>query len=138
MQQPGSLGWRGFPTVIGDIPIHFSPAVRQPLPPAPLRVTLPLRAHNAAFACAPAPALPPRRWHPEEEKNEAGFAKQLAEGCDLYVNDAFGTAHRAHASTAGVADHLSPKVSGFLMKKELDYLGGWDGVDWGGGDSRSG
>jgi 3-phosphoglycerate kinase len=67
-----------------------------------------------------------RRWHPEEEKNEASFAKQLAEGCDLYVNDAFGTAHRAHASTAGVADHLSPKVSGFLMKKELDYLGGWE------------
>ncbi|EFN59488.1 hypothetical protein CHLNCDRAFT_29609 [Chlorella variabilis] len=64
------------------------------------------------------------RWHPEEEKNDAAFAKQLAEGCDIYVNDAFGTAHRAHASTAGVAAYLSPKVSGFLMKKELDYLVG--------------
>ncbi|PRW58440.1 phosphoglycerate kinase [Chlorella sorokiniana] len=64
------------------------------------------------------------RWHPEEEKNDPEFAKQLAEGCDIYVNDAFGTAHRAHASTAGVAAYLSPKVSGFLMKKELDYLVG--------------
>ena len=63
------------------------------------------------------------RWHPEEEKNDAAFAKELAEGCDLYVNDAFGTAHRAHASTAGVAAFLSPKVAGFLMQKELDYLG---------------
>ena len=126
---------------------------------------------------------PGARWHPEEEKNDPEFAKQLAEGCDIYVNDAFGTAHRAHASTAGglpcgvslearactgqvppnalectgcatwccpsgvpihccpmlltccpaasaaagVASYLSPKVSGFLMKKELDYLGGWVG-----------
>ncbi len=47
--------------------------------------------------CCPRPA----RWHPEEEKNDPEFAKQLAAGCDVYVNDAFGTAHRAHASTAG-------------------------------------
>ncbi|KAL4431129.1 hypothetical protein ABPG75_006385 [Micractinium tetrahymenae] len=64
------------------------------------------------------------RWHPEEEKNDPEFAKQLAAGCDVYVNDAFGTAHRAHASTAGVAAYLSPKVAGTLMKKELDYLVG--------------
>jgi len=64
------------------------------------------------------------RWHPEEEKNDPVFAKELAEGCDLYVNDAFGTAHRAHASTAGVASYLSPKVAGFLMQKELQYLDG--------------
>lgn len=62
------------------------------------------------------------RWHKEEEKNAPAFAKQLAEGCDLYVNDAFGTAHRAHASTVGVCDFLKPKVAGILMKKELDYL----------------
>jgi 3-phosphoglycerate kinase len=43
------------------------------------------------------------RWHPEEEKNDPNFAKQLAQGCNIYVNDAFGTAHRAHASTAGKA-----------------------------------
>ena len=63
------------------------------------------------------------RWHAEEEKNDPAFAKELAAGCDVYVNDAFGTAHRAHASTAGVAAFLSPKVAGFLMQKELEYLG---------------
>ena len=68
------------------------------------------------------------RWHPEEEKNDAAFARELAAGCDLYVNDAFGTAHRAHASTAGVAAFLAPKVAGFLMQKELDYLGAWVGA----------
>jgi phosphoglycerate kinase len=62
------------------------------------------------------------RFHPEEEANDAGFAKQLASLADLYVDDAFGSAHRAHASTAGVADHL-PAVGGFLMEKELTFLG---------------
>ncbi len=63
------------------------------------------------------------RFHPEEEANDAGFAKQLASLADLYVNDAFGTAHRAHASTAGIASYL-PAISGFLMEKELAALGG--------------
>ncbi len=62
------------------------------------------------------------RFYPEEEANDPQFSKQLAELADIYVNDAFGTAHRAHASTVGVAEYL-PAVSGFLMKKELDYLG---------------
>jgi phosphoglycerate kinase len=62
------------------------------------------------------------RFHPEEEKNDAGFAKQLAAGFDLYVNDAFGTAHRAHASTEGVA-HLLPAYAGLLLEKELVALG---------------
>jgi phosphoglycerate kinase len=62
------------------------------------------------------------RFHPEEEKNEPGFAQELASLGDLYVNDAFGTAHRAHASTQGIAKFL-PAVSGFLMKKEISYLG---------------
>ncbi len=62
------------------------------------------------------------RYHPEEEKNDPEFAKQLASVADVYVNDAFGTAHRAHASTEGVA-HLLPGVSGFLIEKELKYLG---------------
>jgi phosphoglycerate kinase len=61
------------------------------------------------------------RFHPEEEKNDPGFAKALASLADLYVNDAFGAAHRAHASTAGVAAYL-PAVAGFLMEKEIDYL----------------
>jgi phosphoglycerate kinase len=62
------------------------------------------------------------RFHPEEEKNDAAFARQLASLGDLYVNDAFGTAHRAHASTAGVAAYL-PAVAGFLMLKEIEELG---------------
>lgn len=63
------------------------------------------------------------RFYPEEEKNDAGFAQKLAELCDVYVNDAFGTAHRAHASTAGMAEFVKEKAVGLLMKKELDYLG---------------
>lgn len=62
------------------------------------------------------------RFYPEEEANDPEFSKQLAELADVYVNDAFGTAHRAHASTVGVTEYL-PAVSGFLMKKELEYLG---------------
>ena len=62
------------------------------------------------------------RFHPEEEKNDPAFAKELASLADLYVNDAFGTAHRAHASTEGVAHDL-PGVAGFLIEKEIDYLG---------------
>ncbi|KAJ4810303.1 Phosphoglycerate kinase [Rhynchospora pubera] len=64
------------------------------------------------------------RFHKEEEKNEPEFAKKLAALADLYVNDAFGTAHRAHASTEGVTKYLKPAVAGFLMQKELDYLVG--------------
>lgn len=78
-------------------------------------------------ACA---ALQPReilmlenlRFHPEEEKNDANFARRLASLADVYVNDAFGTAHRAHASTAGVTKYL-PAVAGFLMLKEIQELG---------------
>jgi len=63
------------------------------------------------------------RFHPEEEANDPGFAAELAKLGDVFVNDAFGTAHRAHASTAGVAGHL-PAVAGLLMEKEIDALGG--------------
>jgi phosphoglycerate kinase len=62
------------------------------------------------------------RFHPEEEGNDPAFAKRLASLADVYVNDAFGAAHRAHASTAGVPDYL-PAVSGFLMERELEVLG---------------
>jgi len=62
------------------------------------------------------------RYHPEEEKNDPAFAQALASLADLYVNDAFGTAHRAHASTEGVA-HILPGVAGFLIQKEIEYLG---------------
>ena len=62
------------------------------------------------------------RFHPEEEANDEAFAKELASFGDVYVNDAFGSAHRAHASTEGVTHFLRPAVAGYLMKKELDYL----------------
>ncbi len=62
------------------------------------------------------------RFHKEEEKNDADFAKALASLAEIYVNDAFGTAHRAHASTAGVADYL-PAVCGYLIQKEIDVMG---------------
>ncbi len=63
------------------------------------------------------------RFYNEEEKNDPEFAKQLAKLGDLYVNDAFGSAHRAHASTEGVTQFIKPCVAGYLMQKELDYLG---------------
>ncbi|WP_414623130.1 phosphoglycerate kinase [Calothrix sp. CCY 0018] len=62
------------------------------------------------------------RFHSEEEKNDAEFAKKLASNADLYVNDAFGTAHRAHASTEGVTHYLTPSIAGYLIEKELEYL----------------
>ena len=62
------------------------------------------------------------RFHMEEEKNDPEFAKKLASLGDIYVNDAFGTAHRAHASTEGVTHFISPCVAGFLMEKEIEYL----------------
>lgn len=64
------------------------------------------------------------RFYAEETKNEAGFVEKLAAPFDMFVNDAFGTAHRAHASTEGVTKFLQPSVSGFLLAKELEYLDG--------------
>ena len=64
------------------------------------------------------------RFFAEEEKNDADFAKELSSLAEIYVNDAFGAAHRAHASTEGVAKFLSPSVAGYLMEKELQYLQG--------------
>lgn len=63
------------------------------------------------------------RFHPEEEANDAGFARQLASLCDLYVNDAFGSAHRAHASTEGITHFVKQSAAGLLLEKELLYLG---------------
>lgn len=63
------------------------------------------------------------RFHPEEEKNDPAFAQRLAALCDVYVNDAFGTAHRAHASTEGITHYVHDKVAGLLMEKELEFLG---------------
>jgi 3-phosphoglycerate kinase len=62
------------------------------------------------------------RFHPEETENDPEFSRQLAHLSDIYVNDAFGTAHRAHASTEGIAHHMEVVACGFLMKKEIEYL----------------
>jgi len=62
------------------------------------------------------------RFHAEEEKNDPAFAKQLASLCDVYINDAFGSAHRAHASTEGITHHVPVSAAGLLMEKELTYL----------------
>ena len=63
------------------------------------------------------------RYHPGEEKNDLELAQSFASLGDIYINDAFGTAHRAHASTAGIAQYLQPAVAGYLIQKELEYLG---------------
>src|SRR5277367_6853912 len=62
------------------------------------------------------------RFHPEEEQNDPGFSRQLAALCDVYVNDAFGSAHRAHASTVGMIAFVKQAAAGLLMEKELEYL----------------
>lgn len=72
--------------------------------------------------CGQAMLLENVRFHKEEEKNDPAFAKELASMAEIYVNDAFGTAHRAHASTAGIADYL-PAVCGFLINKEISIMG---------------
>jgi phosphoglycerate kinase len=64
------------------------------------------------------------RFYKEEEKNDPLHAKALATGIDYFVNDAFGTAHRAHASTAGIAGYVQKSLAGFLLEKELAYLAG--------------
>ena len=81
-------------------------------------------AESAAKAMKPGEVLvlENTRFHPEEEKNDEGMARQMAALAEVYVNDAFGSAHRAHASTEGVARFL-PAVAGFLMEKEIRYLG---------------
>ncbi len=80
------------------------------------------KALSASLADGEVMLLENVRYHKEEEKNDAAFAKELASLAELYVNDAFGTAHRAHASTAGVADYL-PAVCGYLIGKEIGIMG---------------
>ena len=80
------------------------------------------KAKAAALKCGEILLLENVRFHAEEEKNDPAFAKELASMAELYVNDAFGTAHRAHASTAGVADYL-PAVCGYLIQKEISIMG---------------
>jgi len=80
-------------------------------------------AASAALKAGEVLLLENLRFHAEEEANDPGFAEQLAKLADLYVNDAFGSAHRAHASTEGITRFLKPAVAGLLMEKEITYLG---------------
>ncbi|MBP3334231.1 MAG: phosphoglycerate kinase [Clostridia bacterium] len=80
------------------------------------------KAKAADLKCGEVLLIENVRFHEEEEKNDPAFAKELASMAEIYVNDAFGTAHRAHASTAGVADYL-PAVCGYLIQKEISIMG---------------
>jgi phosphoglycerate kinase len=97
--------------------------LRQPVPCAPDCVGPEVEALAKGLADGQVLLLENLRFHPEEEANDPGFAQRLAALGEMYVNDAFGTAHRAHASTEGVTHFLRPAVAGFLMQRELDYLG---------------
>ncbi len=101
---------------------HLSTLLGQPVAFAPDCIGPAAEQAKAALKPGEVLLLENTRFHPEEKKNDPEFARQLAAGCDLFVNDAFGSAHRAHASTVGVAQYL-PAVAGFLMEKELRYLG---------------
>jgi len=98
--------------------------LRQPVPLAPDCVGPLTEAMAQALKPGQLLLLENLRFHAEEEANDPAFADALARLGDLYVNDAFGTAHRAHASTVGVPERLKPAAAGFLMQRELEYLGG--------------
>lgn len=99
--------------VLLNVPIHFATDC----------IGAPAREQVNALKPGECLMLENLRFHAEEEKNDLEFAKQLASYGNIYVNDAFGTAHRAHASTEGVTHFLKPSVAGYLMKKEIEYLG---------------
>jgi phosphoglycerate kinase len=102
---------------------HLSELLKKPVAFAEDCIGEPAESKVNALADGDVALLENLRFHAEEEKNDEGFAKQLASLCDLYVNDAFGTAHRAHASTVGITHHVPKAAAGLLMEKELDYLG---------------
>jgi phosphoglycerate kinase len=105
------------------VAVRLEKLLRQPVAFAPDCVGPEVEAMAQALQDGQVLLLENLRFHPEEEKNDPGFAQQLARLGDMYVNDAFGTAHRAHASTEGVTHFLRPAVAGFLMDQELAYLG---------------
>lgn len=108
---------------LAPVAARLSELLGVPVPVAPGCVGPEVAAAVARLGPGDVLLLENLRFHPEEEKNDTGFAQALARLADVCVNDAFGTAHRAHASTAGVAAHL-PAVAGLLMEKEVAVLGG--------------
>ncbi len=101
---------------------RLSQLLGKPVPLAPNSVGPQVQALVSGLQDGQVLLLENVRFYPEEEKNDPAYAEQLASLAEIYVNDAFGTAHRAHASTEGVTHHL-PGAAGYLMKRELDYLG---------------
>ncbi len=102
---------------------RLSDLLGKPVLLAPDSIGPETRAMAAALGSGEVLMLENVRFHPEEEKNDAGYARELAALADVYINDAFGTAHRAHASTEGITHFVERSAAGFLMEKELDYLG---------------
>jgi phosphoglycerate kinase len=102
---------------------HLSEALGRPVAFAEDCVGEPAKAKSDALSDGEVLLLENLRFHAEEEKNDEGFAQQLASLCDVYVNDAFGAAHRAHASTVGITKFVKQAAAGLLMEKELEYLG---------------
>jgi len=102
---------------------RLAPLLARPVPLAPDCVGEVTRAHAQALKPGDLLLLENLRFHPEEEKNDDGFAGQLAELADCYVNDAFAAAHRAHASIDAITRHLQPAAAGLLMQRELSALG---------------
>jgi phosphoglycerate kinase len=107
---------------LAPVAARLSELLRRPVRLAPDCVGAQVEELAAALQPGQLLLLENLRFHPEEEANDPDFARRLAALGDLYVNDAFGTAHRAHASTEGIARYL-PAVAGFLMEKELNFLG---------------
>ena len=107
---------------LAPVAVRLAELLKQPVKMTPDCVGPDVQAAVAAMKPGDVVLLENLRFHDEETKNDAEFARQLASLADLYVNDAFGTAHRAHASTEGVTRYL-PAAAGFLMEKELDFLG---------------
>ncbi len=107
---------------LAPVAARLSELLGKPVPLAPDSVGDAVKSLVDALGDGDVLLLENVRFYPEEEANDPAFAAKLASLADVFVNDAFGTAHRAHASTEGVAHHL-PAVAGFLLKKELDYLG---------------
>jgi phosphoglycerate kinase len=103
---------------------HLSKLMGAPVAFVPDCVGPVAQAARAALKNGDVALLENVRFYPQEEANDPAFAQQLAALCDVYVNDAFGTAHRAHASTAGIAAFVKEKAVGLLMQKELDALDG--------------
>jgi len=102
---------------------HLSSQLGQEVPLAPDCIGPEVKKMVDALQDGQAILLENLRFHAEEEKNDEGFARELASLADVYVNDAFGTAHRAHASTVGMTKFVSQAAAGLLMQKELEYLG---------------